>query len=310
MTVIPEDVQKRAIFEQEFRALIEDKNIWSEVATKVVATAKNIYSPFTSVTAAKAHTQPCVVPIGTLTVGVDELVLDRKIGNAITDCEEDLSYAKFDVVAHIRGDLYASVQRKANVEATADIVADATSVSGTLDLSTTALVREFLIGVSADVSSNSVGLRQRVDGATIVRAPRHGRPFVAAGRSAFVHIISQIAGIVAQSTPGYGLAYGDVVETPYGVTVINLGDSAVDPLQVVWGVAGVPTLGYREDQIEVGMGEMVSTSTYAGPSADLDLEAGDPTLNKTWYMFAQTKGRNGIFSNVASLVSEQIATLS
>jgi len=308
MADIPLNVQKRAIFSQEFRTLIESKNIWSEVATKLVATAKNIFSPFTSVTAAKAHLTPCVVPIGVLTVGSDELVLDRLIGNAITDCEEELSYANFDIIGHIRGDLYASVQRKANVLATADILADATVVAGTVELGTAAAVRAFLIGIGADTNSNAVGLRTRVDGATVTRAPRHGKPFVAAGRSAFVQIISQISGVVAQSSPGYGLSYGDVVETPYGVTVINLGDSAVNPLQLIYGVAGVPTLGYREDMIDVGMGEMTSTGVYSGYT-DLDLEDGDPILNKTWYMYAQTKGRNGIFSNVASLVSQQLAVI-
>lgn len=300
MANLPIELQKRAIFEQEFRTVIETRNVFSPVATKLISTAKNIYSPFTSVTAAKAYTTPCVVPIGTLNVGRDELVLDRYIGNAITDCEEELSWANFDIVDHIRGDLYASVQRKANIEAVADIAADAT-VANSLDISSPEKIRNFLIGVAADNASGSVGLRSRVDGARVVRAEKHGRPFVAAGRDAYVQIVSSIQGILSNSTPGYGFAYGDILETPYGVTVINLGDAAQDSAQVIWGTAGAPVLAYREDKIEVNMGQYVGETNYSGYT-DIDLEDGDPVLKETWFAYAKTLGKNGVFSHVKPLV--------
>lgn len=306
MASIPNSVAKRAIFEQEFKSVIESRNIWSPVATKLIATAKNIYSPFTSVTAAKAHTQACRVPISPLTVGVDELVLDRYIGNAITDCREELSYANFDIMAHIRADLYASVQKRANELATADFIADATTVGGTVDLSTADAVRRFLIEVATQVTQSSVGVAQRVDGARVVRAPRHGKAFVAAGSEAFVNITSAVAGTVVLSSLR-GLEDGNLIETPYGVTVINLGGTEDDPNRLIYGTAGVPVMGYREDQIEVDMGEMVSRTTYDGPSPDLDLDPGDALLAKEWYIYAQTKGRNGIFSNTADLVFTQLA---
>lgn len=301
MANIPLEVQKRAIFEQEFRTVIETRNVLAPVATRLIATAKNIYSPFTSVTAAKTYSSPCVVPVATLTVGKDELILDRYIGNAVTDCEEELSWAAFDAVAHIRGDLYASVMKKLNQEVVAEIADDATSAS--VDLSTADKVRNFLIGVAADNAAGSVGLRSRVDGARVVRAEKHGKPFVAAGRDAYVTIVSAIQSVLSNSTPGYGLAYGDIVETPYGVTVINLGDAAEDSKQVIFGTAGAPTIAYREDRIEVDMGQMTSETTYSGYT-DIELEDGDPILRKTWYAYAKTLGRAGVFSNVQSLVHE------
>lgn len=303
-TNINNDIAKRAIFAQEFKSVIEDKNIFSPVATKLVAKAKNIYSPFTSVESAKSHTTPCVVPISPLTVDKDELVLDRYIGNAITDCKDELSYANFDIMGMIRADLYASVIKKANQLAGADFVADATSPGGTVDLSTADKVATFLITVKAEADFASVGLMQSVDGATVKRAEKHGKPFVVAGSSAFVAIISKVAGL-AQLSSLTGLSDGKMIETPYGVTVINAGSVWADPKQMLYGVAGVPTMAYREDQIEVDMGEITSTSTYTEESSDLDLETDDPILKKTWYISAQTKGKNGIFSNVATLVKEQ-----
>jgi len=298
---IDNEVAKRGLFIQEFRDVIETKNIYSKVATKLVSKAKNIYSPFTSVTAAKAYTTECRVPIGTQTIGKDELILSRKIGNAITDCLEELSYAKFNVTDMYRGDLYASVVKKMNVQATVDFVADATVVAGTEDLSTAALVREFLIGINAS-NTQTVGLKNKVDGATVKRAERHGKAFVACGSTAFVQITSQIASVVAQSSLK-GMD-GNFVETPYGVLVINLGSAADDAKRLIYGTAGVPTMAYREDKVNVGMGEIVSTGTAS--ATDIDISSGDAVLDKTWYIFAETKGKNGIFSNVQSLVSTRL----
>lgn len=304
-TVVPNEVAKRAIFVQEFKSVIESKNIFSPVATKLVSQAKNLYSPFTSVSVAKAHTQACRVPVGTQAVGVDELVLDRKIGNAIIDCEEELSYANFDIISSYRADLYASVLKKLNTEIASDLIADATNSSGTQDLSTPAKVAEFLISVAADAEQSSVGVRQTIDGARVIRASHHGRPFVAAGRTAYIAIVSQIASIVGQSSLK-GLDGGNMVETPYGVLVINLGGSVSDPKQLIFGVAGAPTMAFREDQVEVDMGQYVSPVVYDGPSADIDVEPGDSMLEKSWYITAQTKGKAGIFSNVAPLVFKKL----
>lgn len=305
MPTIANEVAKRAIFTQEFKSVVETKSVWSPVATKLVSRAKNIQSPFISIDPAKAHTQPCKVPLTELTVSRDELVLDRYVGNAITDCKDELSYANFDLMGMIRRDLYASVIKKLNVEATKDFVADATNEASAADLSTAEKVATFLVTIAATAEANAVSLSQTVDGATIVRATKHGQPFLACGSTAFVNIISKIASIVSQSSLK-GLDGGNMVETPYGVTVINLGSSADDVKRLIYGVAGVPTMAYREDQIEVDMGEFVSRTTYSEASPDLDLENGDPLLAKSWYIYAQTRGKNGIFSNVASLVTKRL----
>ena len=305
MTTIDTNVAKRAIFVQEFKSVIETKPVLAPVSTKLVSTAKNIQSPYTSVTVAKAHTQSCRVPIATLSVNRDELVLDRKIGNAITDCEEELSYANFDIKSMIRVDLYASVMKKLNIEMLSDYLADATEVAGTVDLSTAEKVAAFLIEVAANAEASSVGIAQKIDGATVTRAEKHGKPFVACGPTAYVAIVSKIASLAALSSLK-GLDGGNMIETPYGVTVINLGAAATEAKQLLYGTAGAPTMAYREDQIEVGMGEYTSKVTYSEDSADLDVTNGDSMLEKTWYIFAQTKGKNGIFANVASLVSKQL----
>lgn len=307
MAQIPDVVAKRGIFEQEFKSLIETKNIWSKVATILRSTAKNIYSPFTSVAPAKAYTTNCVVPVSPLTVSVDELVLDRSVGNAITDCKEELDWANFDITAHIRTDLYASVMKKANELATADFTADATIVSGTVDMSSADKIREFVISVKVNSGQEAVGLSQKIDGATVVRSEKHGKPFIAAGSNAFVKIFSAVAGSMALSTT-QGLKDGDIIDTPYGVYLLNLGGTEDNADRIIYGTAGVPTMAYRNDMIEVDMGEFVSKTTYTETSPDLDLENGDPLLEKTWYMYAKTKGKNGIFSNVQPLVKTQLAT--
>ena len=301
MTNIAEDIAKRAMFEEEFKTIVETKNVFSEVATKLVASAKSIVSPFTTVGVAKAHTQECVVPISTLTVSNDELIIDRLLGNAITDCDEELSYAKFDITAMIRADLYASVMKKANLLAVSDFVAEASVVAGTKDLSTSDLVRDFLVGIAAD-NAQIVGLRSSVDGAMVRRAPRHGQAFLACGRTAYVNIVSKIAGVVSLSS--LKSVEGQWIETPYGVFVINLGDSADNVKRLIWGTAGVPVMGYREDQVKVDMGEYRSTTLAT--ATDLDIVATDPLLTKTWFMSAQTKAKNTIFSYNQALVSTQL----
>lgn len=303
--IIPSTLTKRAIFVQEFRNVIETKNIFSPVATKLVSTAKVIESPYTSITDAKAHTQPCKIPLGTASITSDEITLDRYIGNAITDCKEELSYAKFDLIGLIRSDLYASVMKRANELAVTDFLADATNNSNALDLSTAAKVAAFLIEVAA-ANTQIVGLKQTVDGATVVRAAKNGKPFVAAGSAAYIKIVSQIASLVTLSSI-QGLDGGNMIETPYGVTIINMGTAATNPLQVIYGTAGALTMAYREDLIEVDMGEMVNSIVYAG-STDLDIENGDAMLQKTWYISAQTKGKNGIFANVASLITKRLVS--
>ena len=303
MTTINKDVSKRAIFVQEFRSVVETMNIFSKVATILVSTAKYVQSPFTSVTVAKSYTQASRVPIGTLTVSKNELVLDRKVGNAITDDEEELSYAKFDVIGMIRSDLYASIIKKANQLAVSDFVTDATAAGSTIALTTAAEVREFLIGIAAD-SAQTVGLKNKVDGATIKRGERHGKAFVACGRTAFVAITSLMASVVAQSSLK-GID-GDFVDTPYGVLVINLGDAADNVKRLIYGTAGAPTIAYREDKVNVDMGEIVSTGVASG--TDLDLVLNDPVLDKTWYVSADMKGKNGIFSDVQSLVTAGLMT--
>lgn len=303
MTTINKDVAKRGIFSQEFKSIVETKNIVAEVATMIVSTAKNIQSPYTSVTAAKAHTAPGRTPVGTLTVAKNELVLDRKIGNTILDTEEELSYAKFDVIGMIRADLYASVLKKLNSTIVTDFVADATVVAGTVDLSTKEKVQEWLVGIAADNDSSAVGLRSKIDGGTVKRCPKHGKAFVLAGRTAYVKIAASVAAIVGQSSLK-GIE-GKMIQTPYGVTVINLADAADNTNRLIYGTAGAPTVAYREDMIDVDMGQYVNTVTHSGAD-DIDITAGDNLLEKTWYMKAETKGKNGIFSDVQSLVSTQL----
>ena len=309
ITVTKDTAAKQDLFKQEFRSVIESKNVFAPVATLLVSKAKNIVSPYTSVTAAKAHTQNGRVPLGTLSIAVDELVLNRKIGNAITDYEEELSYAKWDIIGEIRGDLYASVLKKLNTQACADFVADATVVSGTQDLSTATLVQEFLVGVAADAEASSVGLKQKVDGATIVRGEKHGKAFVLCGRDAYVNITAKVASIVGQSSLR-GIE-GRMVDTPYGVTVINMGSAADNAKRLIYGTGGALAMAFREDQIEVGMGEYVGSTTYddgasGSGSDDLDITHGDAMLEKTWYIYAQTKGKNGIFADVQSLVKTRL----
>lgn len=306
MATIPDNLMKEAIFKQEFRKVVEDRNVISPFSTKVIANAKNILSPFTSVGAAKAYTTNCVVPISPLTIGVDELVLDRHIGNAIVDCNEDWTYAKFDINASARGDLYASIILKENELALSDILKDATNVPGTVSLTNKEQVNEFLMKVRQE-AQGVLSVKQTVDGARTVRSAIHGKPFVAAGPAAWRAIMAQVVTQTTLSTITNGLKDGNLIETPFGVYLFDLSNvPGVDNKQLIYGVAGVPTLGYREDKIEVDMGYLRSVDTYTETSPDLNIQNGDKLLTKQWFISAKTTGRNGIFSNVAGLVKKQL----
>ena len=303
-TTINNDIAKRVIFAQEFKSVIEDKNVFSPVATKLLSSAKNIFSPYTAVGAARAHTTPCVVPVTDLVISKDELVLDRYIGNAILDCKDVLDWADFDVTGMTRRDLYASVIKRANQYAGADFVADATSNGGTVGLSTSALIQAWLISVASNAAYKNVGLRNSVDGARVVRAPLHDQPFVVAGNTAFNTILAGVASILSPQTVGQ-LMSGDVTSIKaLGVNIINGTGVWSDEKQMLWGVGGALTMAYREDDIQVDMGSMRSISAYSGASSDLDLADGDTVLKNTYFISAQTKGKNGIFANVQSLVTQ------
>lgn len=284
---------KRALFMQEVRSLPETEMIMAPVTTVLVATAKNILSPFTSLSEAKSYQTDCRVPVATTTIGLDELVVDRNVGNAVTDCDVEMSYATFDLVAEYRADLLASVLLELNKNQVADVVADSTNVATATDLSTAAAVRNFLIGIKANNNVSAASVKQKVDGATVKKAKYHGVPFVAAGPNAYVAITDGFIQTTSQNSM-QGLD-GEFYMTPLGVLVINLGDAADDPDRLVYGVGGVPVIGYRTDKIDVGMGTMVDRSTAA--SADLDIAANDPILEETWYMKAHIKAKGGVFSN-------------
>lgn len=309
MIITKDTAAKQGLFKQEFRTVIESKNIFAPVATKLISTAKNIVSPYVSVGAAKAHTQAGRVPIVSHSLAVDELVLDRKIGAAITDYAEELSYAKWDVIEEIRGDLYASVLKKLNTQACVDFVAAATVVAGTRDLSTAALIQAFLIEIAADAEQAAVGLKQKVDGATIKRGEFHGKPFLACGRTAYIAIQAAVASLVTQSS--ISGVEGRYFDTPHGVRVINMGAAADNAKRLIFGTGGALTMAYREDMIETKMGEYTGSTTYDDGASgsgddDLDITHGDAMLETTWYMYAQTKGKNGVYADVQSLVSTQL----
>lgn len=297
MITIQEKAQKRALFAQEFRTVIETKNVLSDVSTKVIAKAKNIVSPFHSVTDAKAHKIGCQIPLGVATHDIDELVLDRYIGNAITDCEDNLSYSQFNLTEGLRGDLYASVMEKANKMAVEDVVASGTIVAD-IDLSTKELVQEFIINTNT-TNKRHLGVKTKVDGAKVVKGKFNGKAFVAAGSEAFVNMQSKIATIVSLSS--LKALNGNMTMTPYGVVLVDLQGAEDDPKRLIFGTAGAITLGYREDKIEVDMGEVKSISTASVDS--LDVMTGDDVLKKTWFISAQTLGKNGVFSNVKELVN-------
>lgn len=301
MTDIDTRVSNKALFTQEFKNVVETKNLWSPVATVLVSHAKVISSPFTSVSAAKAYQTDCVVPIGTQAVAVNDLTLDRHIGNAITDCKTALEYANFDVTSMFRRDLYASVIKKQNLVATADFVAGATAGPASIDLSTAEKVTAFLVGVGAEAES-TVGMSTQIDGASVKRAEYHGKPFIAAGAEAFVAIKSKVAGMVSVSS--LQSLNGDFIMSPFGVAIINLGAAADNSKRLIYGTAGVPVMAYREDMINVDMGELTSVTT-AG-ATDLEVSAGDKLLQKTWFISAETKGKNGIYAQVASLITKSV----
>lgn len=63
-------------------------------------------------------------------------------------------------------------------------------------------------------------------------------------------------------------------------------------------------MAYREDDVAVDMGQMRTVSTYSGASSDLDLANGDTVLKNTYFISAQTKGKNAIFADVQALVTQ------
>lgn len=303
--IVSNDLAKKSFFIQEFRTVLETRSIFAPVATTLVADAKLIESPYVVIGDAKAHQLPCRVPLTTATLATSQLILDRFIGNAIEDCPTELSYANFGLTDMLRRALLASVTKKQNLVAAADFLAGATNVAGTVALGTPTEVATFLNKVAADSAFNSVTISSQIDNATATTGSHFNKPFIVAGSTAYAAITNNIATIVAQSST-QGLVAGKMTETPYGVLVINAGTAFTDPKQMIFGTGGALTMAFRGDKLDVGMGEMVARTT-AG-AASLDLVAADPVLAKTWYIYAQTQGRNGIFANVASLVSKQKMT--
>ena len=291
----------RAIHQMEVRSLVESVQVFAPVMTRIIAKARTILAPFTTVSAAKSYQANCTIPIGTATVGLDELKLDRYVGNAIEDCEDEMSYANFDLSANYRADLHASVLTKINANTASDLLASATVVAGTVDLSTNDKVNEFLITLRTDHEGTVVGLKQTIDGARIERCEFHGKPFLAVGKTAYIAIKKAISSFMLQSS-ATGLS-DNFMMTPHGVAVVYIPQFAAK--QMLYGVAGVPTMGFREDTIKVDM-DRVTTKVNA-TAVDLDIAIGNPVLQKLWYISEYVNCKAYIFPQVQSYVKSQLA---
>lgn len=297
---IDRKLKQDSLYKAEFNEMIESRSLFSAITTLIKGTAKNIVSPFVAISDAKSHGLAGKTAVGTEAITLDELVLDRKTDNAVTYIADDLVDDKVGVLNSLRGAILRSIQEKINRNWATDILAGSTTVAGTVALGTKEQVNSFLNSVKANYTK-VIGVMPRVEHGVVTQAQRTGKPFIVAGTTAYLALQDGVTLLVAQSsTKGVD---GSSFETANGVMVINAHDAFADNKQMIYGVSGAPSHGYRGDKLKIKEGEITALGT-AGV-IDGDLAAADVTIDDTHFMKGEVWEKAGVFTQMTAKVAKQ-----
>ena len=203
----------------------------------------------------------------------------------------------------IQEQILGEVTKKVNQNFATNILAGATVVSGTVDLSTKEKVNVFVTEVALIASNNSFLWKPRVEHGTVVRAKYQGKAFIMAGSTAYKTLLDAYS-LFSLNANGTTSGVENMFVTPSGVVIINADDQLGNAKQMVYGIAGAPVHAYREDKIEE-FDERVVTRTTAGSDSG-DLVTADNVIERNYNMGAGIWNKAALPTTVAGFVKKQL----
>lgn len=301
---IPTALRQNSVFKTQIASILESMRAYSPITTIIRARAKQIDIPTLTVSNAKTHGLESMTSVGTATPGNETFDIDTRTDNSVNYNESDFLGDEFGFKKATKESLLRGIQAKINDNFTTNVLAGATAVTGTVDLSTQALVTSFLSDVGALARRNYFSWKPRVEHGTVVKAKYEGKAFVIAGAAAFKKIQVAYDTYLLTAT-GKADNYDNMFKAPGGVWVIDAGDAFADTNQLVYGIAGAPIHAYREDKIEE-FDDKITTRTVAG-SISGDLSAADETVQRDYNMGGGIWEKAGVPTTVAAYVKKQLA---
>ncbi len=303
---IPNELKSRSTFLISIALGLEKGTRFSQVSTVIRTTAKYIDLPKLTVSDAKTHSLACKTSLGTNSITNQTISVDTKTDNSQEYCEDDFNGDEKGFKAKLKDKVRKSIMLKVNKDWATNVLAGATAVSGTVDLSTSDKVSEFLSGVAVDAGEVYFDWAPSVDKGTVVQAKFHGRAFVIAGTTAYKTLLAKSNLMRFQSTPNALKSSDSYFESAEGVIVINAGDAFTDPKQLVYGVAGAPVLAYRADSRGLKEFDKRIDSIGTAGADSGDLASADPTVDTTYVLGAEIWNKALVPSALQAYVKKQL----
>lgn len=300
---IPTNFLKRSRFYIKTALTVETKRLPALISTIIRQTAKVIDVPELTVSDANSHSLACKTSVGTATIGNSQITINNKSDNSIDYCEDDFQDDEVGFKNLIREQLTATVMKKINQNFATNVLAAASTVAGTVDLSTDDKVNDFDIDVAMIASNNSFFWKPRVEHGQIIKAKYQGQGFVFADSEVYRAYRKAFDTIKYQSTFSAVNENNNMFVTPHGVVVIDASGLLGDPKQMIYGIAGAPYHAYRSDKIEHYDKEIVSRSTAGSDSGDL--VSGDEVIQIDHNMGLGVWENAGVTNSVSALVKKQ-----
>jgi len=301
---IPSELKSRSSFLISIALGLEKGTRFSQVSTVIRSMAKYIDLPSLSVSDAKTHAIACQNSVGTATPANQTITIDTKSDNSVDYCEEDLRGDKAGFKLKTRNRIRNTIMKKINTDWATNILAGATAVTGTVDLSSSAKVSDFLSGLAVDANDVYFDWAPSVQNGRVETAKFHGGAFVVAGTTAYKTLLSANNQTRFLSTTEATKMRDAYFVSGEGVVVINAGSAFSDPKQLVYGVAGAPVHAYRADNLKEFDDKITSRTTAAADSGDVT--AGDNMVQRDYNMGAEIYHKPLVPTSVAAYVKKQL----
>ena len=301
---VPAALIKNSIFKTKIASIFERMRVYSPITTVIRAKIKTIDVPTLSVSSANNHGLESKTSIGTATPGNETITINNKSDMSVDYDEADFFGDKVGFKALIEEQIMGNITMKVNQNFATSVLAGATPVAGTVDLSTNTAVSAFITDVALIATRSKFLWKPRVEGGTVIRAKHQGKGFVMAGSTAYAKILNAYQQYKLIAT-GSGNGVEGFFMTDSGVVVIDAQDQLGDANQMVYGIAGAPVHAYREDKIEQ-FDDKIVTRTTAGANSG-DLVSADDVIQRNWNMGGAIWNNATVPTTVAAHVNKQLA---
>lgn len=298
---IPSALKQRTTLTIQLVSIFEKMRLFAPFSTVIRGTAKTIDVPHVDVDDAVNHGLSCKNSIGTATITSETISIDSKTDKSIDYCEDDFLDDKIKFKESLKTRIKGVIGKKVNLNMANALVADATEVVATVDLSTKELVNAFLISVGTDAGTVDFEFGPRVEHGTVIRAKYQGEAVVFAGTDAYKSIRAGVSLLSLQSDASNA---NEFIDTPQGVKIVNAGALFASAKQLAYGVAGAPLHAYRTDKVRE-FDDKITSRTTAGEISG-DLIATDAVVQRDYNMGAEIWNKALIPTNTQAYFFRQL----